>query len=76
MSGRAVSGYTVAFDWQRPSKANRLRLPECMWVYIEKVTNEFHVGFFSPDGKWYSIKTFTHEGDAQREVHYLNGGEL
>lgn len=50
-----------------------------MWVYIrirEDVLqrDSFEVGYYKPDGLWYSIRKTPTEREAQELVHYLNGG--
>lgn len=51
-----------------------------MYVYLES-HNEgengeslYTVGFYSPDGKWHPEGDYWDETEAQKKVHYLNGG--
>lgn len=44
------------------------------WVYINSETNIWTVGFYSPDGRWHADTNHDNHESAQRQVHYLNGG--
>lgn len=44
-----------------------------MWVY-RKDCELFHVGYYLPDGMFSMTETVDSKYDAQRLVHYLNGG--
>jgi hypothetical protein len=44
-----------------------------MWL-IKHVEDEWVVGYFQPDGSWYTFDTFKYKDYARDEVNYLNGG--
>ena len=48
-----------------------------MWVYQtmwEGSNRIYSVGFYNPKGEWHPIQEYGREWEAQRLVHYLNGG--
>jgi hypothetical protein len=51
-----------------------------MYVIIETeisypYTYGYIVGFYSPDGQFYEHERFEDKRDAEKKVHYLNGGK-
>lgn len=44
-----------------------------MYVYIQTEPNLWTVGFYKPDGKWYSETDYTSPKAAADRVSYLNG---
>lgn len=45
-----------------------------MWVYRKLDSGKFCVGYFMPDGTWFSESEFADAGDAAARVNFLNGG--
>jgi hypothetical protein len=46
-----------------------------MYVYKRTERNLYTVGFYSPDGQWYSESDWEFKEDAARRVRWLNGGD-
>jgi hypothetical protein len=46
-----------------------------MWVYIPSDDGRYEVGFFAPDGQWFSDATYSCKEDAAKRVNFLNGGK-
>jgi hypothetical protein len=46
-----------------------------MYVYIQSEPRLWTVGFYSPQGEWFSEGDYDTQEEAARRVHYLNGGE-
>lgn len=46
-----------------------------MWVYKEGPNGLFLVGYFAPDGTWFTESSFRTKEDAANRVNYLNGGK-
>ena len=46
-----------------------------MYVYIRSEPELWTVGFYSPDGNWYTDSDHTDRNAARERVRYLNGGE-
>lgn len=46
-----------------------------MWVFRSFEQGVWTVGFWGPDGSWYSTSDHASAAEAADEVHYLNGGE-
>ncbi len=45
------------------------------YVYINPKSFLWVVGFYQPDGKFYSESDHHHREDAAKRVNYLNGGD-
>jgi hypothetical protein len=45
-----------------------------MWVYRLTEPGLWTVGFYAPDGKWYTDSDWDNKKEAAERVHYLNGG--
>ena len=45
-----------------------------MYVYIQSEPGLWTVGFYRPDGEFEPESDHQTKGQAQRHVHYLNGG--
>lgn len=46
-----------------------------MYVYIKSESNLWTVGFYDPQGNWHPESDWGYKEDAQKRVHYLNGGD-
>lgn len=46
------------------------------WVIRYLGLEKWAVGYFYPDGKWYSHRVYAISAEAERMAHYLNGGNL
>ena len=46
-----------------------------MWVYIQSEPGLYTVGFYSPDGKWYTDSDYDTKTAAALRVNFLNGGK-
>ena len=46
-----------------------------MYVYIRSESNLYTVGFYNPKGEWVPESDHSTEEEAQKRVHYLNGGK-
>lgn len=44
-----------------------------MWVYIQSESNVWTVGFYTPEGEWFSESDYPDSESAAKRVHYLNG---
>ncbi|MCF2522339.1 hypothetical protein [Bradyrhizobium sp. G127] len=44
------------------------------WVYVRSEASLWTVGFYDPDGHWQPESDHPTANDADRRVHYLNGG--
>lgn len=47
-----------------------------MWVYLKTEAQLWTVGFFGPEGKWFTESDWPSAEEAAERVHYLNGGSL
>jgi len=45
-----------------------------MYVYLESEPGLWTVGYYRPDGEFVPESDHHSKGSAQRQVHYLNGG--
>lgn len=46
-----------------------------MWVYIQSEPGLYTVGFYAPNGEWYTDSDWGEREEAVERVHYLNGGK-
>lgn len=46
-----------------------------MWVYRENSDSSFVVGYYAPDGTWFSESSFRTKEEAANRVNFLNGGQ-
>ena len=45
------------------------------WVYQKTEAYLWTVGYYAPDGRWYTDSDHSSQEEAARRVHYLNGGK-
>jgi hypothetical protein len=45
------------------------------WVYQQTEPGLWTVGYYSPDGCWYTDSDHNSREEAAERVHYLNGGK-
>ena len=45
------------------------------WVYKRTEPGLYTVGFYDPNGKWYTESDWPSSEEAAQRVHYLNGGK-
>lgn len=45
-----------------------------MWVYRANSDGSFVVGYYAPDGEWFSESAFKTKEEAAARVNFLNGG--
>lgn len=49
---------------------------EMTWVYKKTEPMLWTVGFFDPQGKWWTDGDYDNQQDAARRTHFLNGGSV
>ncbi len=45
-----------------------------MYVFIQSEPGLYTVGFYKPDGKFEPVDDYSKKQEAEKQVHYLNGG--
>lgn len=72
-----IAGMATCFQprqWFPHGFDEGIRGGRMMWVYRPTVDDKWQVGFFYPDGQWFTESVFDDQAKASARVRWLNGG--